>query len=237
MRTVRSVPTIALAVLFALSTAPAFAAKEGETAKGDKHAHPTVYVKDGETYRAATEKEVKEAEHAFQHPLDFTGFRRYDLGIYTLIVFGLLLLVLSKFAWPKIAEGLKKREASIIGARDEAQKSLRDAEELRVKLNKDIAAAQVQVREMLDEARRDADALRAQERESGAREAAAERERAKREIETARDVALDEIYKQAVDLATTLSAKTLSRQISADDHRRLLDESLAELGLVTKANA
>ncbi len=161
--------------------------------------------------------------------LDFTGFKRYDLGIYTLIVFGLLLLVLSKFAWPHIAEGLRKREAVILGARDEAAKTKAEAEELRARLQKDFAEAQDKVRAMLDEARRDADALRATEREAGARDAQAERERAKREIEAAKDVALDEIYRQAVDLATTLSAKTLSRQITADDHRKLLDESLAEL--------
>lgn len=237
MRCVQSCRLFVLAAVIAFSAAPAFAAKEGGAAKDDTHAHPKVYVKDGESYREATEKEVKEAEHAFHHPLDFTGFRRYDLGIYTLIVFGLLMLVLSKFAWPKISEGLKKREASIIGARDEAQQALRDAEELRVKLQKDLTETQLKVRDMLDEARRDADALRTQEREAGAREAAAERDRAKREIEAAKDVALDEIYKQAVDLATTLSAKTLSRQISADDHRRLLDESLAELGLATKSKS
>jgi F-type H+-transporting ATPase subunit b len=169
--------------------------------------------------------------------LSFTGIKRYDLGIYTLLVFGLLLFVLNKHAWPKISAGLKKREASIIGARDEAGKALRDAEELRARLHKDLAETQLKIRDMLDEARRDADALRAQEREAGAREAAAERDRARREIEGARDIALDEIYKQAVDLATTLSAKTLSRQISAEDHRRLLDESLAELGLATKGHA
>jgi len=117
----------------------------------------------------------------------------------------------------------------ILGARDEAAKTKAEAEELRARLQKDFAEAQDKVRAMLDEARRDADALRATEREAGARDAQAERERAKREIEAAKDVALDEIYRQAVDLATTLSAKTLSRQITADDHRKLLDESLAEL--------
>ena len=76
---------------------------------------------------------------------------------------------------------------------------------------------------------RDADALRATEREAGVKEAAAEREKAKRDIEGAKDAALDEIYRTAVDLATTLSAKTLGRQITADDHRKLVDESLAEL--------
>jgi F-type H+-transporting ATPase subunit b len=47
-------------------------------------------------------------------------------------------------------------------------------------------------------------------------------------------VALNDIYKQAVELATLLSAKTLSRKISADDHTRLVDESLAELKQAAK---
>lgn len=172
-----------------------------------------------------------------KHPLDFTSFRRYDLGIYTLIVFGLLMLVLGKFAWPKIAEGLKKREAAIHGAREEALQVKAEAEEVRAKLQKEYAEANEKIRVMLEEARKDADALRVAQQEAGARDAAAERDRAKREIEAARDVALDQIYSQAVELATTLSAKTLARQISADDHRRLLDESLAELRQATRTTA
>ena len=60
---------------------------------------------------------------------------------------------------------------------------------------------------MLDEARRDADALRAKEREAGEREAAAERDRAKREIEAARTRPCKEIYQQAVQLASLMSRR------------------------------
>jgi F-type H+-transporting ATPase subunit b len=161
--------------------------------------------------------------------LGFLQLKRYDLGIFTLIVFGLLVLVLSQTAWPKITEGLAKREAAILGARDEAVRVRAEAEETRARLQKEFAEAQDKIRAMLDEARRDADALRTTEREAGVKEAAAERERARREIEAAKDTALDEIYRTAVDLATNLSVKTLGRQITADDHRKLLDESLAEL--------
>ncbi len=82
---------------------------------------------------------------------------------------------------------------------------------------------------MLEEARRDADALRATEREIGMKEAATERERAKREIESAKDTALQEIYQKAVDLATLLSTKAVKKNLNADDHRKLVDEAIAEL--------
>ena len=43
-----------------------------------------------------------------------------DLGLWTLVVFVLLLFVLGRFAWPKMIEGLKKREDRIRGALEEA---------------------------------------------------------------------------------------------------------------------
>jgi F-type H+-transporting ATPase subunit b len=175
-------------------------------AEGDKHAHP--------------EK---------KGGLDFLQLERYDLGIFTLIVFGLLVIILSKTAFPKISEGLAKREASIASAKDEAMAAKKEAEELRITLQKEHAAANDQIRSLLEEARRDAEKLRSEQREAGVKDAQAERERAKREIESAKDAALNDIYKQAVNLAAMISAKTLSRQISAEDHGKLLDESLAEL--------
>jgi F-type H+-transporting ATPase subunit b len=96
-------------------------------------------------------------------------------------------------------------------------------------LQKDFAEAQDKIRAMLEEARRDSDALRVTEREAGARDAQAERDRARKEIQAEKDAVLQELYQQAVQLASMMSAKTIRRQLSTDDHRRLLDESLAEL--------
>jgi F-type H+-transporting ATPase subunit b len=230
----------------AVLAAPALAEKaHPDEKKDDKHAAPAkghdapkLFVKDGEKYREAKPDEIKPAGGDHGHeagPLDFTGFKRYDLGLYTLIVFGLLFFVLSKFAWPNIAAGLKKREATILGAREEAAKSKAEAEELRVKLQKDFAEAQDKIRAMLDEARRDSEALRATEREAGAKEAQAERDRARREIQTEKDAALQELYQQAVQLAALMSSKTIRRELSAADHRKLLDESLAEIRGSVKA--
>ncbi len=162
-------------------------------------------------------------------PLDFTGIKRWDLGIYTLIVFGLLLLIIYKFAWPNIQEGLQKRELNIRAALDEARRDREYSQVALADAKKQLDTAASQVKAMLDEARRDADALRATEREAGAKDATMERERAKREIDAAKDVALKDIYEQAVKLATLMSEKALRRSVSDEDHRRLLDESITQL--------
>jgi F-type H+-transporting ATPase subunit b len=154
----------------------------------------------------------------------------------TVIVFLALLGVLYFTAWGPILKGLEAREAAQFQAIEEARKAREEAAAMRVRVEAELAKAADQVRAILDDARRDADALKTSEREAGVKEAAAERERARREIEAAKEAALKEICEQAVRLATLMSEKALARSISAEDHRRLLDESIAELNsAATKA--
>lgn len=155
----------------------------------------------------------------------------------TVVVFGCLLAVLYRFAWGPILKGLKAREEAEFSALDEARKAREEAAAMRVQVQAELAKAQDQVRALLDEARKDADALRQREKDAGLKEAHAERERAKREIEAAKDSALHEISQQAIDLAAMMSSKAMKRQITPDDHRRLLDESLAELAHLAKPSA
>ncbi len=168
--------------------------------------------------------------------LSFLNLERYDLGIFTLIVFVALCLILYFFAWPKISSGLAKREADIAAAKDEAVKAKHEAEQMREALKGEFAVAQDKIRAMMDEARRDAGALKATEKAVGQKEAQEERERAKREIETAKEQALLEIQQTAVQLASLMSSKAVGRHMGDDDHRRLVAESLSELkNTVTRA--
>jgi F-type H+-transporting ATPase subunit b len=201
--------------------------KQGSLAPSSSHGDSSVKPKETTAQQSSPGSTGHHGHEADK--LGFLGLKRYDLGIYTLVVFGLLVWILSKYAWPHIREGLEKREANIRAALAEAQKERDEAKMLLVQAKKQLDEAAIQVRAMLEEARRDAEALRLAEREAGVKEAAAERERARREIAAARDAALAEIYDRAVELAALLSSKTLARTITPDDHRRLLEEAVAEL--------
>jgi F-type H+-transporting ATPase subunit b len=157
------------------------------------------------------------------------GLTRSDLGIYTLIVFGLVFFILSKFAWKPIVEGLDKREALILSAKEEAEKSLAETQKLRAELEASRHKGAEEVKAMIDEARRDAEALREKLKADATAEIATERDRLRREIESAKDQALTEIWGKAVQLATLISTKTVKKQLTEDDHRKLVDESLSEL--------
>jgi len=156
-----------------------------------------------------------------------------DLGVWTVVVFLLLLFVLSKLAWPKMIQGLQKREDSIRGALEEAQKAKEEAHTIRLDLQKQLDQAHGQVRAILDEGRRDAQALRESELAKTKADIQSERERLHREIEMETDQALQRIWSQTAELATQLSSQALRKQLDTASHRRLIDEAMVDLRTAT----
>jgi F-type H+-transporting ATPase subunit b len=191
------------------------------SSRASAEAHPKA---EGAAVKDEHPKEEKEKDKT-----GFMGFKRYDLGIYTLLVFGLLIVILGKYAWKPIMDGLQKREDTITTFRAEAEKARIEGEKLLAEIKAQRAKANEDVAAVIAQARRDADAYREAEKGRAAADIQAERDRLKREIETARDQALAEIWEKTVQLATLVSSKAIGREVSADDHRRLIDESLAEL--------
>ena len=161
--------------------------------------------------------------------LDFTGIKRWDLGIYTLVVFMILLAVLYKFAWPNIKTGLEKREGKIRTALDQIKLDRAETETRLADARKQLAEAAVQAKSILDDARKDADALKVTEREAGVRDAQAERERARRETAAEKETMQKEVQQQAVELAVLIASKALRQQVSIENQNDLLDASIKEL--------
>lgn len=155
---------------------------------------------------------------------------RIDLGIWTLVVFGSLLFILKKYAWGPMLEGLHKREDRILAALEEASRAREEAQRLRADLQREMNNASDKVREILEEARRDAQHTRDEMIAAARAEIQTERDRLHREIETARDQALQQIWNQTAQLASLISTKVVRRELTMDDHRRLVDEALTELG-------
>ena len=154
---------------------------------------------------------------------------RLDLGLWTLVVFLLLLFVLSKYAWGPMLAGLKKREENIRAAIDDAQKARDEAQQLRADLAKERAKIAEETRTAMDEARRAAQQLRDDMVAQTKAEIQTERDRLHRELDSARDQALKQMFEQTAQLATLVSAKAIRRELSPGDHRRLVDEALVDL--------
>lgn len=157
-------------------------------------------------------------------PSPFAG----DVGnaIWTLVIFGVLLWVLGKFAWGPILDGLQGREAFIRDSLEQAKQQRDEAKELLAEYEEKLAAARSETEAILDEARRDASALRRREEARAAEEAEKMIARAKREIEIAKDTAVKDLYSKAARLSTDAASRIIGRELSAADHERLIAESI-----------
>lgn len=161
-----------------------------------------------------------------------------EQSIWTLTVFILLLIVLRKFAWGPILEGLGKREEHIRLAVEEAKLARQETEKVREEFKAEMARAYAEIPKIMEEARKDAANLREEMKSKAASDIQGDRDRLRREIETARDQALQEIWSQAANIATLISAKAIGRSLTEEDHRRLNEEALAEAkGVGPKWNA
>jgi F-type H+-transporting ATPase subunit b len=159
---------------------------------------------------------------------------RVDLAIWSIIIFVLLLLLLRKTAWGPMLDAFHKRERSIADAIKEAEEARASAHSLRQDLEAHINKSHEQVRDLLDEGRKEAQAARDRMLAEARGEVQAERERLHREIDMARDQALQQIWTQAAQLATLVSSKVIRRKLTPEDHSGLIEEALADLRRVAK---
>ena len=154
-----------------------------------------------------------------------------DVGnvIWTLLIFGLLLLVLYRFAWGPLLDTLQQREGFIRESLESA-KADRDAAEERLKeyearLNK----ARAEATAIVEEGRRDAEVLRHRIEEDARGETDKMIDRARREIVIARETAVKELYELSGRLATEIAGKIVSRELDPAEHQRLIRDSIAEM--------
>jgi F-type H+-transporting ATPase subunit b len=152
-----------------------------------------------------------------------------DLAIYTFLVFLVLLAILTKFAWKPINQALEAREHRIADHIAAAERQNAEAKAMLAEYERKLAAAQDQVRAILDEARKDAEHAHQELLAHARSEAQAEMDRAKREIDTAKGQALKELAEKSTDLAIGLAGRIVSRELQNVDHARLVQEAIAGL--------
>jgi F-type H+-transporting ATPase subunit b len=176
---------------------------------------------------------VLAAEAEGGEPSLFAG----DLGnsVWTLLIFLFVLIILGKFAWGPILKTLQSREAFIHEALASAKRD-RDAADARLKEYEErLATARAEATAIVEEGRRDAEIVKRKIEEEARREGDKMIDRARREIHLATVAATRDLYQLTARLATDLAARVIGRELSAQDHERLIAEAIAEIPASTGA--
>jgi F-type H+-transporting ATPase subunit b len=154
-----------------------------------------------------------------------------DLAIWTLVVFLVMFGILKTFAWPPISAALDERERKIAGTIDAANAKLEEAKRILADHQARLAATAGEVKEMLDEARRDAEVTKKRIEEDGRKAAADEVARGRIEIERATDAALQDLAVRSAKLAIELGERVVrdQLQISPEHQARIVRDALEKL--------
>jgi F-type H+-transporting ATPase subunit b len=151
------------------------------------------------------------------------------LMVWTLLLFGISLLILWKLAFPRISQALDRRQRVIEESLDYADRTRREADGILEEYRERLTEARDQAQQILDRSRR---AAEAHERESE-EETAARREhlleRTRRDIEAETRRAIQEIRREVADLTVMATERVTRKVLTEADQRRLVEETLSEL--------
>ncbi len=152
------------------------------------------------------------------------------LSFWTLVVFGILVFILGKFAWGPILGAVEAREQGIQSALDEAAARNAEAAKLLAEHKEQLADARRQSSELIAEGKVAGDSLRKEIEEKARAEAQAIIDRARAEIEREKDQAVQEIRKESVDLALAAASRLMDEKLDQAADRQLVERYLTELG-------
>jgi F-type H+-transporting ATPase subunit b len=137
--------------------------------------------------------------------------------------------VLAKFAFPRIAEALDKRQRAIEESIDYAERTRHQADELLAEYRERLAEARSQADEIVARARRTGEHAEAESLAEAKRKREELMEQTRREIEQETKRAVAEIRSQVADLTVLATEKVTRRTLTDHDQRQLVEDAVAEL--------
>jgi len=151
------------------------------------------------------------------------------LMVWTLLVFGATMFLLSKLAFPRISDALGRRQRSIEESIDTAERTRTEADALLAEYRERLKEARAQAEEIVQRARQTADSHEHESKERGQEIVAEATKRVERDIEAATKRALDDIRKEVADLTIMATEKVTRKTLDEADQKRLVEEALNEL--------
>ena len=162
-----------------------------------------------------------------------TGANPFEGRIYqavaAAIVFIVVLVVLKKYAWGNILQGLQDREDRIRRDLTDAQTAANEADATLKRYQAKLHEAQNEAQQIINRSRQDAERIAQQIKDAAQQQITQMRQRATGDIRAAKELALNDVYRDIAELTTQVAGRILHREISDADQQQLIGESLDQL--------
>jgi F-type H+-transporting ATPase subunit b len=147
--------------------------------------------------------------------------------IWLWVTFGVLFILLSRFAWKPILAAIEGREEHVRNTLDSADKANEEAQALLAKHQQMMAEAEARAQQIMRDSKEAAERLRNDLQSKAQEQAQALLERARGEIETQKAAALKELQSTVADLSLRISEKLLAEQLDANKQKKVIDRIIA----------
>jgi F-type H+-transporting ATPase subunit b len=149
---------------------------------------------------------------------------------WSVLIFGLFFLLLSKFAWKPILAAVKARDEMIRSSLESAEKAREDMLKMQSDNEAILRKAREERENILKEAREVRDKLIGEAKGKAAEEAEKLIEKARQGIESEKRKALSEIKEQVANLSVEIASKLLGEKLNqTGEQDKLIDKYLKEI--------
>ena len=151
---------------------------------------------------------------------------------WSIVVFVILVVVLWKFVLKPVNNMISKRQEEIREKIDGADRKSLEANDYLEEQKKSIDKARIEAKKIIDEGKEAARKIKEEIENQASEKSKLMVEDALTEIRSEKDRSINEVKDEMVDIALSASQKMISKSLSEEDHKKLIEESLKDLGKV-----
>jgi F-type H+-transporting ATPase subunit b len=151
------------------------------------------------------------------------------LTIWTFIVFGVLLFLLTKMGWKPMLASLRNREQAIADSLSKAEHARTEAEKLIAETERQRKLNEDEIHKQLREGKEYVERMRHEMMTKAQEESHRLVVQARAEIERDKKTAIEELRAEAADLAVLAAGKLLDEMMTDEKHKQVVRKFIAEL--------
>lgn len=152
----------------------------------------------------------------------------FGISFWTILIFFILVLVLSKFLWRPLLRQLDEREARIKKDIEDARALKEEAERYKTELERRLSEINKEAEQILKRVKDEAELEREKILEKAQTQAELIIENARKEIEEMKKETEKELHRKVVEISVAVSKKVLSDIVDKKIEEKLLETTIKE---------
>lgn len=148
----------------------------------------------------------------------------------TFIGFAILFFVLSKFAFPMVLKMIDERADNIRESLEKAEQTKVDAERLLEDYKQQMAEARGEAAKVIEQGRKVAESMKDEIVAKANEEAAGIVAKAREAMEAEKAAAVASLQGEVAEISVAVAGKLIGQRLSAEDHAKLIERYVAEVG-------